>query len=206
MVEVLPWIPKPDNFAIVRTPLFSVLELRPLDLQRISFFEVKDPPTEVHAINAGATGSMAVPYEVRNDPELGRCLHAAAPIKKGDLVWRFSNLRVYNQDSLKAFTDRLSREDAKFLLEHVYMDSGCHVEIFDAGVLFNHSSESNCGQPSELDDPAIAEGLSPHATYALRPIAAGDQLTVNYNNFYTDAWFEALYESCDVDTSYMQES
>ena len=40
MVEVLPWNPKPDDFAIVRTPLFSVLELRPLDLQRISFFEV----------------------------------------------------------------------------------------------------------------------------------------------------------------------
>ena len=44
MVEVLPWSPKPDDFAIVRTPLFSVLELRPLDLQRISFFEVSLSP------------------------------------------------------------------------------------------------------------------------------------------------------------------
>lgn len=57
--------------------------------------QVKDPPTEVHAINSGATGSMAVPYEVRVDPELGRCLHAAAPINKGDLVWRFSNVRTW---------------------------------------------------------------------------------------------------------------
>ena len=55
---------------------------------------MEDPPTETYVGNPEATGSMAVPFEVRVDPIMGRCLHATAPIKKGDLLWRVSNVRI----------------------------------------------------------------------------------------------------------------
>ena len=40
MVEISHWEPNPDEFALVRTELFSVLEARPLDLRHIANYKV----------------------------------------------------------------------------------------------------------------------------------------------------------------------
>ena len=40
MVEILHWEPNPDEFALVRTELFSVVEARPMDLRHIANFKV----------------------------------------------------------------------------------------------------------------------------------------------------------------------
>ena len=79
--------------------------------------------------------------------------------------------------------------------------------------------EPNCGLASQVDDPVLVQGLSPHAyvhayvcvraqkaaahtstlmhactlrTYALRPIAVGEHFTMDYATFGTSPWYEEL--------------
>ena len=99
-------------------------------------------------------------------------LFADEPIKKGTVVWKLNPLI----DTLltKEQADTLSASSKEQFYNYAYLDKkyGKYLLCGDDGRFFNHSSDSNC-------DETMAD-----QTTALRDIAKGEELTVNYGEFY----------------------
>merc|ERR1712032_1191898 len=129
---------------------------------------------------------------------------ATAPIKKGELVIRFGNLRVFSRDSVEAFMKHLSSKDAKYWVDHAYCEGDHYCEIFDIGELINHSADANLGYARHFEDPSLAVGLHPHSAYALRPIAAGEMLTEDYNKSDENPWYRNLLEVVGEESEYLK--
>jgi hypothetical protein len=94
-----------------------------------------------------------------------------APVKKGELIWRFDSRidRVYAPEELASLPEHMQA----YL--HTYCTWNAKVGVYvlcgDHGRYFNHSD-----QPSTVSD-AIAFG----ADRAARDLAAGEELTSDYN-------------------------
>lgn len=99
-------------------------------------------------------------------------LFAAEPIAKGTKVWEFHP----KLDTLwvKAEIDVLSPASREQFNRYSFFDTTHETYMFcgDDGRFFNHSDDPNC------DDSMN------NATFAVRDIAIGEELTVNYKDFY----------------------
>lgn len=122
---------------------------------------------------------ILIPTRVGPSAIHGLGLFTARAVKSGEPIWRF----------VEGFDQRFSPE--KFATmpsparEHVmwfaYVDmaDGHRVLSGDMTCFMNHSDKPNTGIPSGL--------LETTTTYALRDLAAGEEITCNYRAFDADA-------------------
>jgi len=132
---------------------------------------------------------MQVAYEVKSSSIAGRGLFATVPIPRGTLIWKYSDKSVctYNEVSFQDKLTGLSKAEAIELLEHVYTWQGKVVEILDDAKYWNHSrTAQNTGNHP---DEGRGDGVS---SYALRDIAAGEELLDDYAAYDLLPWFETL--------------
>jgi SET domain-containing protein len=140
---------------------------------------------------------LCYPYTVRVTSDKGRGVFADAAIPKGATVWRHvpGQYAVYNERSFKQLLSKVSHRDALYELEHVHSVAefpGYTIRVFDDGVLMNHSVQPtvviNTGS-GDYEVPFVASVqdvvdalLDSHFTLiATRALAAGDELTLDYN-------------------------
>ncbi|KAL3826378.1 hypothetical protein ACHAXA_008586 [Cyclostephanos tholiformis] len=138
-----------------------------------------------------STHGFCVPYEIRPSTIAGRGVFALEPIKRGTLVWEYaigrSVVEYRNESDLRTRLDGATRQEARDVLEHIYIWKDAAVEIIDDAKIWNHTPNPNTGY--HPDDPDIGGGLG---SYALRDIAAGEELTDDYGDHHELAWFEGL--------------
>jgi|TARA_B100000513_G_scaffold19290_1_gene7639 SET domain-containing protein len=139
-------------------------------------------------------GAMQVAYELKASPIAGMGLFATTPLKRGALLWRCdsTSVRTHTEATLRAKLSTCSAAAAKELLEHMYAWEGEVVEIIGDGKYWNHSTTPNTGNHP---DEAAGDGVS---SYALRDIAAGEELLDDYSAHSSVPWFEELCRQYDA--------
>lgn len=120
---------------------------------------------------------LLVDVYLDKSPIEGIGVFAKNPIARGALIWRLDTnydrrieVKAYERETgpVKAYLDRYcypDRRDPNYI-------------IFDAddARYMNHADEPNC------------DVSSPQESYALRDIAAGEEMTCNYNHFFEDGF------------------
>ena len=135
---------------------------------------------------------MQVEYEVKPSPIAGVGLFLTKPVARGALLWRYApgeSVREHDEASLRAQLKALAPEAAQDLLEHVYCWLGQVIEILDDAKLWNHSKSPNTGDHPDGEGDGAGDGVS---SYALRDIAAGEELTDDYSLHHALPWFEQI--------------
>jgi hypothetical protein len=161
---------------------------------------------------------MQVAYEVR-DATFGKGLFTPEHIPIGTCIWDRSaaNLKIVLASDAEKYVAKLDRGTLRTLLEYAYF--GADGELIDLtdddGRYFNHSnsrSQTNVALGSVLLEAAEAngtpppDGIDPGSTYALRDIAAGEELLDDYNTYNDEPqWYLDLLSEHGVDTSYCQQ-
>ena len=162
-------------------------------------------------------------YSVKETPDRGRAVFAEEAIPKGALVWRHvpGQYAVYDEAGFKARLNGMAEADIIYELTHMFGLAdfpNCVIRVFDAGVLFNHSTEhtlaTNNAAPLERPlDPTLPTYIADvteallsdrYAMVAVRDIDMGDEFTNDYMAEVGDPpFFEALYDRCDIDHSFL---
>jgi hypothetical protein len=96
--------------------------------------------------------------EVR-DGRLGRGVYAAQDALPGDVLMRAAGTRVPSRN-----------------MHSIQIDADVHVEVGSPMRYINHSCEPNCGL-------WVRRGSDVLEVHALRPLAAGEELTLDYATF-----------------------
>ncbi len=100
-------------------------------------------------------------------------LFAAEPIKAGTKVWGYEP----NLDLLlsRQQADNLSPSAKEQFYKYAYLDRVRNKYLLcgDDARFFNHSDTPNCDEAADND-----------STFALRDIEVGEELTINYGEFY----------------------
>lgn len=134
---------------------------------------------------------MQVCYELRDSRIAGKGIFLLQPVRRGALIWQYApgkSVIEHDEVSLLSRLDALSRADAIDLLEHIYSWEGRAIEILDDAKVWNHSVSPNSGNHPDED-----QGEGDHvSSYALRDLAAGEELTDDYAGFDSLPWFEAI--------------
>lgn len=140
---------------------------------------------------------MQVPYELKQSPIAGLGLFATAPIARGTLLWKYdgNSVKEYEEAALRLRLAPLSAAEAVELCEHVFCWEGKVCEIVDDGKYWNHAKGSNQNTGNHPDGDAHGDGMS---SYALRDIAAGEELTDDYALYDKLPWFEAICQEREV--------
>lgn len=125
---------------------------------------------------------LLIPTYVAKSPIHGFGLFAAAPVKRGTVLWRLERSADWclTPEELAAVPAAL-QERIRF---HAYLDRrGFYVYSCDSTKFMNHAETPNCADLN--DDEAVAA----------RDIAVGEELTCNYKSFdlESQAVGEALY-------------
>ena len=147
---------------------------------------------------------MQVPYELKESPIAGLGLFATAPIARGTLLWKYdeNSVKEYEEPALRSRLAPLSAAEAVELCEHAYCWEGKVCEIVDDGKYWNHAKGSNQNTGGwHPDGDAHGDGMS---SYALRDIAAGEELTDDYALYDKLPWFEAICQEREVTGSCTQ--
>lgn len=163
-------------------------------------------------------------HAVRETTGKGLGVFAGEPIKRGSIVWRHvpGQYVVYDEQTFKAAIEKMTHADVVYELTHVFgLEDfpGCVIRVFDAGVLFNHSSDPNL---TTNNKPAIETSLDESSTHyiqdvtkallddryamvAIRDIEAGEEFTNDYNSpeLCEPPFFNAIYEQYGIDDSYL---
>ena len=120
-----------------------------------------------------------VGYKLGPSQVAGRGVFAVAPIKRGTLIWEYTvgeSVLEHDEASLLARLSGIkSQAQVGNLLEHIYVWDGKAIEILDDASIWNHAPKPNTGE--HPDGEGAGDGLS---SYALRDIAAGEELTDDY--------------------------
>ncbi len=100
-------------------------------------------------------------------------LFADEPIKSGTKVWTFEprlDLLLSKEE-----VEKLSSAARKQFYRYAYLDKARNKYLLcgDDARFFNHSITPNCDETKDSD-----------STYALRYIEMGEELTINYGEFY----------------------
>jgi hypothetical protein len=135
---------------------------------------------------------MQVPYEVK-DTEWGKGLFAAADIAEGTLIWEYKlgvNIVEYDEQAALAALSTRTYKECQRWLDLTYGQRGLLCEILDDGKYMNHSTTPNC--------KTRAGGN----TYAIRSIAAGEQLFEDYALFDHPDFLYPLLEKYDCAPDY----
>jgi len=125
-----------------------------------------------------------VGYEIKDSAvAIGKGLFAKHFVPKGTLLWKYqsgargeANTNVWMYQSEEEARGRLgevSKAEAEYIMDHVYMFEGRLNEILDDGKMWNHSETPNTGLP-----PA-GEGYCWESTYSVRDIQAGEEFLVS---------------------------
>jgi SET domain-containing protein len=111
-----------------------------------------------------------VDTELRQSAIHGVGVFLRAPLKKGDLVWRFDSRidRVYAEPELDALPPHVRHFLRTYSTWHEA--TGLFVLCGDNGRFFNHSA----------DPSTLSYGISFGEDRAARDLAAGDELTSDY--------------------------
>ena len=143
------------------------------------------------------TCAMQVPYELKQSPIAGLGIFATAPIARGTLLWKYdeNSVKEYEEAALRARLAPLSAAEAVELCEHVFCWEGKVCEIMDDGKYWNHAKGSKQNTGNHPDGDAHGDGMS---SYALRDIAAGEELTDDYALYDKLPWFEAICQERGV--------
>lgn len=120
---------------------------------------------------------MFVDTIIRPSKIHGLGLFAVRAIAKGTLVWRYVEPVDRRIHGLCSATDAWR----EFLAKYAYRPPGAdYIELCgDASLFMNHSDAPNCGAWPKSD--YMSE--TPDCTYALRDIAADEELTEDYRTF-----------------------
>ena len=153
--------------------------------------------TSARLVARHAPRDMQVPYELKQSPIAGLGLFATAPIARGTLLWKYdgNSVKEYEEAALRLRLAPLSAAEAVELCEHVFCWEGKVCEIVDDGKYWNHAKGSNQNTGNHPDGDAHGDGMS---SYALRDIAAGEELTDDYALYDKLPWFEAICQEREV--------
>jgi hypothetical protein len=131
--------------------------------------------------NESTRAGFHVGYEIK-DGEFGKGLYAVHHIPAGTLMWKYQsgprgapNVNVWSYTSEESARTRLgevSKEDASYIMDHVYMFDGRLNEITDDGKLWNHSETPNTGLPPKGEEYCF------ESTYSIKDIQPGEQFLV----------------------------
>ncbi len=140
---------------------------------------------------------MCVPYRVQHTPDKGRGVFAETPVLRGATVWRFvaGRFAVYDEESFNRLLSEMTDADAVYQLTHVHcMEEfpGYTIRVFDDGELINHADQPTLVTATSLAYREVPEPLTVQAVtaalmeghftlVAARDIAAGEELTLDYN-------------------------
>ncbi len=105
-------------------------------------------------------------YSVRETQDRGLGVFAAEAVKKGSIVWRHvpGQYAVYDERAFKTLISEMSHAEIVYELTHCFGLSdfpNCVIRVFDAGVLFNHSSNHNLTTNNASEDDAPLDDTSP---------------------------------------------
>jgi len=151
-------------------------------------------------------GGFKVPFEVVNVPGKGRGVFAKERIPRNTLIWQNSHYAEFrDEESLRLFLSAISSnfELSCDILQWAYVADfyrgDYHVGLdLDEGSYINHAEDgkANIGCSAEtlaknpdVDDPDC------WGEYALRDIEAGEELVVDYTEFYQFGkltWFDKM--------------
>ena len=136
-----------------------------------------------------------VPYELKESQIAGLGLFATKPVTRGTLLWKYDEASVKEHDeaSFRARLEELSPEEQLPFCEHVFCWEGKVCEILDDGKFWNHGKgdNQNTGDHPDGNGDGCGDGLS---SYALRDIAAGEELTDDYASYDNLPWYDAICE------------
>ena len=113
---------------------------------------------------------LMVPTELRPSPIHGLGVFLLAPVKKGELIWRFDSRidRVYSPEEVDSLPEHVARYLRTYSTWHA--QGRLYVLCGDNGRYFNHSDE-----PS-----TVSNAISFGEHHAARDLAAGEELTSDY--------------------------
>jgi SET domain-containing protein len=113
---------------------------------------------------------MLVETEVRRSPIHGLGVFLLAPVRKGELIWRFDSRidRTYVPEEIESLPAHIQRYLTTYSTWH--QDSGVFVLCGDNGRYFNHSDTPN----------TISSGIAFGDDRAARDLDAGEELTSDY--------------------------
>ena len=171
-------------------------------------------------------GGFFVSYTVRETPDTGRGVFAAAPIAGGTVLWRhgLGHYAAYAERSFMEYIAKMSPSEVAYELEHVFglpEFPDYLIRVFDDGVLMNHSSEPTVLMNSASGAREIPYNSSPEsareveesllsdrfALVAARDVAMGEELTHDYNVGVEDpSYYDALCEQYNVSWSWLEET
>lgn len=165
-------------------------------------------------------------YSIKETPGKGWGVFAEEAIKEGSIVWRHApdQYTVYDERAFKALISDMTHAETVYELTHSFGLKDfpdCVIRVFDAGVLFNHSSNHNLTTNNASENDAPLDETSPdyiecvkqallrdrYAMIAICNIQVGDELTNNYLLEVGDPpFFETIYDRYDIDDSYMDDA
>jgi SET domain-containing protein len=119
---------------------------------------------------------MMVETELKPSPIHGTGVFLVAPVRKGDLIWRFDSRtdRVYTPAEVESLPPHVQRYLRTYSTWHEA--TGLFVLCGDNGRYFNH-----CADPS-----TISNAISFGEDHAARDLAAGEELTSDYTTICDD--------------------
>ena len=171
-------------------------------------------------------GGLCVSYTLRETPDKGWGIFAAAPIAGGTILWRHvpGHYAAYDERSFMEYIAKMSPSEVAYELEHVFglpEFPDYLIRVFDDGVLMNHSSEptvlmnnvhgaremaykSSPESAREVEESLLSDRF---ALIAARDVAMGEELTHDYNVGVEDpSYYDALCEQYNVSWSWLEET
>jgi len=114
---------------------------------------------------------MMIDTELKPSPLHGLGVFVKAPLKKGDLIWRFDARmdRVYTPAEVASLPEHIQRYLKIYSTWHE--QTGLYVLCGDNGRFFNHSDTPN----------TVSNAISFGEDHAARDIEAGEELTSDYS-------------------------
>lgn len=116
---------------------------------------------------------LVVPTYIKQSTIQGMGLFAAAPIKKGDIIWKY--VPELDFGLTQEQVDALPQYAKKSFLNYCYVDNdlGLHILCFDDARFMNHS---NTPTTIQVENDIDSQGY----TVAARNIDADEELTCDY--------------------------
>ncbi|MEL7013982.1 MAG: SET domain-containing protein [Pseudomonadota bacterium] len=168
---------------------------------------------------------FCIDVEVRKTPDKGLGVFAREPVEQGGRVWRFvtGHFDVYDEAGFLRLIDGMAHDDAVYELTHMFAFEDfptCIIRVRDDGALINHASKANLATNFARPLEAVRDADIPHtpervtlalqqerfALVATRDIAAGEELTNNYNeDIFDPDFFIRVYDTYNINEDYLDE-
>lgn len=143
---------------------------------------------------------LLVKTAVKGSTIAGLGLFADQDIKKGDIIWKYTEetCSVFTQEQFQVLLNSFHKTEQKLIkyyLTYAYPQKVLNgvVLCLDNGRFVNHSDEPNLAGPTDLP-----REISWQYSVALRDIKKGEELTENYNTYDTSEWLDDLCKKYDV--------